>query len=200
MKLSQRYGLLMIAGIAVYQLCLLILSDMQGMQPLMKVVSPPVIRKTLTHWAIFFPLGLVYGANISSILPRLKKIKWPLVFLTAGFFIPDALQWRFSPYLSLCGFLSSVSAVLLLTMIERESIPSLDLLESIGKRSYGLYLSNLIVLDLALLALANIKPGLLEYRIAFIPLLYIVAIQVPMLVMKGLARTRVRTFYRYIFG
>jgi peptidoglycan/LPS O-acetylase OafA/YrhL len=166
----------------------------------MKFISPPVIRKTLTQWAIFFPLGFVYGTHISSVLPYLKRIKRLLVFLTVVFFILDALQWRFSPYLSLCGYLSSVAAVLLLTMIERESIPCLNLLESIGKRSYGLYLSNLIVLDLTLLALSRIQPGLLEYRIAFIPLLYIIAIQVPMLVMKGLARTPGRVIYRYLFG
>jgi peptidoglycan/LPS O-acetylase OafA/YrhL len=138
--------------------------------------------------------------QIGSVLPRLQKIKRLMFFLTVVFFVLDNIHWRFSPYQSLCGYLSSVSAVLLLPVIDRKSIPCVNLLESIGKRSYGLYLSHLIVLDLALLALARIRPWLLDYRVVFIPLLYFIAIQIPMLLMKGLARSPARPAYRYIFG
>jgi len=199
-RLSQRYSLLLISGIAAYQICLMVLALTDGGKTLLKVLAPPVIRNTLTHWAIFFPLGLVYGTRAKSILPCLQKNKLLLLFATVGFFVLHAFSWRFSSYLSLCGFLSSAAAVLLLPVIDRQSIPQVKLLENLGKRSYGLYLTHLIVLDLALLLIALIKPGLLDYRIVFLPILYIIAIQVPIFIMKGVERFPARTYYRFIFG
>jgi surface polysaccharide O-acyltransferase-like enzyme len=199
-RLSRRYGLLLIAGIAVYQVCLLVLSLTDGCQAWLKIFAPPVIRNNLTQWAVFFPLGLVYGMHIDSILPSLRRTRWLLLFATVVFFVLSSLSWRFSPYLSLCRFLSTFAAVLLLPVIERQSIPQANLLESIGKRSYGIYLSHLIVLDLTLLSLATIRPWLMDYRILFLPILYFIAIRLPLLLMSGLARSPGRPAYRYIFG
>jgi len=85
-------------------------------------------------------------------------------------------------------------------VIERQSIPQVKLFEDLGKHAYGLYLTHLIVLDMALMAMAVIKPGLLHFRIAFLPILYFIAILVPLYIMKCIERSPARTYYRYMFG
>jgi probable poly-beta-1,6-N-acetyl-D-glucosamine export protein len=199
-RLSRNRGVWMMAGIALYQLGLLALSCSDGLHNSLKLVSPPVIRGTLSQWAIFFPLGVCYSMNIGSVMPHLQKRRPLLAILTILFFILSILFGKYPVLSFLFGCLSSVPAVLVLTLVDRHSIPQLTLLEKIGKRSYGIYLSHLIFLDLILLLLANARPWFSDYRIAFLPLLFCAAILVPMTLMTSLARSPGRIFYRYIFG
>jgi len=78
--------------------------------------------------------------------------------------------------------------VMILPVIERNAIPWVNRLESVGKRSYGLYLTNLIVLDLMLFGIGRFIPGFRQYPIAQLPVLYFFALLVPLLAMNATAR------------
>ena len=81
-----------------------------------------------------------------------------------------------------------------------QSIPLVRLLERIGKRSYGLYLTHLIVLDLTLLCIGTLWPMLFKYQLALLPLLFLIALAIPMFLMQQLAASRLRSIYRYVLG
>lgn len=73
-------------------------------------------------------------------------------------------------------------------------------LEHVAGRSYGLYLTNLIVLDLSVFLVQLLLPGLLAHQLAFCIVLFVVALGVPLGVMDGVARSPTRMMYRYVFG
>jgi hypothetical protein len=152
-RFGKSHGLLLILIIGIYQLFLLnvIRPGILGFQfpEWTFYISPPVLRGTLAEWAIFFPLGLIYGLNAKNLLPRLVKIRWIFVAITFIFFILALLDLIFkiinfpiSAYISVTSFILFIP-----TISSRSYIRSLE----IGRRTYGIYLTHLIIIDLILI-------------------------------------------------
>lgn len=198
--LCRRHEFIVIGCILAGQLFLLTLLHTSILPRSMTVLVPPVVGRTLADWAVYFPLGLVYGLYMKTALPRLHRTRLLMAAATIVLFVLGALHWTRIIRLPMAGYLSPLPLVLLLPVIERRSIPMVDLLERVGKRSYGLYLTHLLVLDLTLLALATFVPAVFAYQLALLPVLFLVALQLPLLLMNALARSRARVIYRYILG
>ena len=200
-SVGKKHGRLLITAIGAYQLLLLSLvrADVTALKPL-EVLVPLVVGRTMADWAVYFPLGLVYALNMRATLPRLEKVKWLLTGATVVLFALGALHWTHVIRLPLASYLSPVPLVLILPVLDRQSIPFVDALENIGKRSYGLYLTHLITLDLVLVAIAGFGRGLFRYPAALLPALFAVALLLPLFVMNSLARSRARVLYRYVMG
>ena len=62
----------------------------------------------------------------------------------------DVAGWLEVPW---ARYLCPVPLMFILPTIERKAIPAVGQLETVGKRSYGLYLTHLIVMNLVLIAL-----------------------------------------------
>ena len=199
-KLGRSHSLLLIAAIGLGQLLLMTLVHAGLFPERMRVLVPPVIGRNLAIWAVYFPLGLLYGLHMRAMLPVLKKARAWLVLLTVVFFIVGVLHYSGVVDLPLAGFLPPLPFVLLLPVIDRGSIPLVNVLEAIGKRSYGLYLTHLLVLDLTLWAIGVFGIGLFNYRLALLPLLFPFAVRVPLTLMDVLTRSPVRPIYRYLMG
>jgi peptidoglycan/LPS O-acetylase OafA/YrhL len=73
-------------------------------------------------------------------------------------------------------------------------------LEKVARRSYGLYLTHLIVLDVTVFSFQVLVPGLLSYQLLFSLVLFVVAVGVPLGVMNGVVRSPARVVYHYLFG
>ncbi len=194
-KLGERHSISLILFTATYQLLLLSLLNTELLPAKFSVLVPRIVGRTLADWAIFFPLGLVFGMRKHAILPLLKKLKTPMIISTIVSFVLSAFYDH-----QMLAILPAVIFVMLLPVINRSSVPLSGLLEEIGKRSYGLYLTHLVVLDLVLWGIVALVPGLVHHRVALQPLLFLVALTVPLLVMKGLAHSPVRSIYRYVMG
>ena len=203
-RVGRRWGWLVIAVIGLLQLTLInvlhpgalgftLPSQAQGL-------VPPVIGRTLADWAIYFPLGLVFGLNAKRMLPSLQRLKWLFATGTVVFFVLGFLHFSSVIKLPLAGYLAPLSFVLFAPSIKRDWIPGARRLETIGKRSYGLYLTHLIVLDLVLWGIQALAPGLFNFQLLLLPVLFIVALEIPLLVMDGMARSPSRVVYRYVFG
>jgi peptidoglycan/LPS O-acetylase OafA/YrhL len=100
----------------------------------------------------------------------------------------------------LAKYLCPVPFVLCLPLVQRQKIPFLKQLESVGKRSYGVYLTHLLVLDLLLWGISALTPGALDYPALLVPILLILGLVIPLAVMDGVARLPTRGAYRYLFG
>ena len=84
--------------------------------------------------------------------------------------------------------------------IKREAIPLYQQLEKVGKKSYGLYLLNLIVLSLVLIMIGAIAPGLFGLEFLLHPILFAAALFIPLIIMDMVARSPLRLTYHYLFG
>jgi peptidoglycan/LPS O-acetylase OafA/YrhL len=199
-RLGRHYAAFLIAAFGIYQLCLLTLLQTEALPQSMKVLRPPVVGRTFADWGVYFPLGLVYGLHMKAMVPRLQKLRWPLMVLTFAAFILRSLHVNGVVHLPLIADLAPLPFVMLLPAIDRRSIPLIGTLEEIGKRSYGLYLTHLLVLDLTLWVIGTAMPGLFHYQVALLPILFLVALQVPLLLMNSLARSPARAIYRFALG
>jgi len=199
-RLGKRHGPLLIGAIGAYQLLLLCLLHTELLPDRLDILIPPGLSGTLADWAVYFPLGLIYGLHMRSMVPHLRKLRLPLVAATVLFFILGSLHYNGIISFPVAGSLAALAFVMLLPTIDRTSIPLVATLEGIGKRSYGLYLTHLIVLDLVLLGIGTFVPGLFHYRLALLPVLFVITLQVPMVAMKAMARSPLRSVYRYLFG
>jgi peptidoglycan/LPS O-acetylase OafA/YrhL len=163
-------------------------------------LSPPILRSTLAKWAIYFPLGVVYGLHGEVILDPLRRIWLPLAasgIVLYGLRVAALIQdWDARAL----GLASPIPLILLCIVIKRESIPLASRFEQYGRRSYGLYLTNLIVISLLLAGIQVAAPWLLPHLIVVIPVLFLVTINIPFWIMTLADRSPARLIQRYVFG
>jgi peptidoglycan/LPS O-acetylase OafA/YrhL len=202
--LGKRYALPMLLLIGIYQIFSMNVVDpgMLGFSfpAWTRLLTLPVLHKTGADWAIYFPLGLIYGMHAKVMLPWFKRWNRLLLIVTiVGFFIGmlDAFKVITFP---LARFICQTTFVLALPAISRQSIPIFRQFEDLGKRSYGLYLTHLIIIDLGLLVLGLILKGIIGVHIVLFPLLFVMGLFIPLGIMNLASRGRVKRAYRYVFG
>jgi len=203
-RLAHRFGYVLLVGIAFYQafLIALVFPSRFGLTvpDWMDVFVPPVLGQTMAQWAVYFPLGLVYGLKVTEMSPWLQRFRSALIVATGVFFVLYILDGTSDLRFSVARFVCPLTFVLLAPTIRRDSIPMVRQFEQVARRSYGLYLTNLIVLDLSVFLAQLLLPRLLAHQLVFCIVLFIVALGVPLGVMDGVARSPTRVMYRYVFG
>ena len=199
-------GWLLLLLIGLYQIFLIVMTDpaiggRQEVSGVMRLLVPPVLASTMADWAIFFPMGLIFSMNNSEIKPKLQKVKWIVAFVTVALFVLGILSAFGQISAPWARYVAPVVFMLLLPVIDRKSIPQVRRFEQVGKRSYGVYLSHFIVMDLTALLIRTIWPGLFNYPVLIYPLFFVLALGVPLLLMDAMSkRPSTRKVYRYVFG
>ena len=102
--------------------------------------------------------------------------------------------------LRLARFVGPILFLLVIPVIQRNSIPGVRHFENIGRRSYGLYLTHLIVLDTLFVVIAGLVPSVLQLPLILTPILLSLGLLIPITVMNYLSKTAFRKYYRYVFG
>jgi peptidoglycan/LPS O-acetylase OafA/YrhL len=163
-------------------------------------LTPPAVRVTLAIWAIFFPLGLVYSLHGRRVLPVLQRA-WPALAVAAlGLFILAFLEEWSVLSAPLAGVLCPVAVVLLFPLFRRDFFPLARQLELLGKRAYGLYLTNLIVLNLALALVHAALPWLFGQLLVLTALLFVATLVLPQALIALAERLPNPRAHRYVFG
>jgi membrane-bound acyltransferase YfiQ involved in biofilm formation len=203
-RAARRHAWLLLLVIGLYQLLLIGIIHKGALgvvfPPAMRVLAPPILGRTLAEWAIYFPLGLVYGLNARQMTPWLQRWRWVLMVAAVAFFVLGELHYSNVINFQLAKFLAPIPLVLVLPTVQRNAIPLVKQLEAVGRRSYGVYLTHLFVLDLSLLLIETLIPGLLGFQALVVLILLPLGLLVPLAIMNGFARLPTRGVYRYIFG
>jgi hypothetical protein len=166
----------------------------------MNIFVPPVLSRTMADWGVYFPLGLIYSLKIKNISPWLEKYKWVFAVFTLIFYILSVIKTVSNIGFPFVEFIFPLAFVLFSTSINRNSIPMVRELEYVGKRAYGLYLTDLIVIDTSLLIIRAFLPWMIMYQIILQPLLFSLALTIPLSLMNGIESLPKRSVYRYVFG
>jgi peptidoglycan/LPS O-acetylase OafA/YrhL len=197
-------GILLLILIGLYQLVLINLLNPGylgfELPEMARFLAVPVLRTTLADWAIYFPLGLVLGMRARQWIPRSQRLMWMFAGLTLLLFVLGLLNAFAIFSFPLARFLCPLPLVLLLPGIKRDSIPLVRPLERVGRRSYGIYLTHLIILNLVLFALNPLIPGIFTLPILVSLLFFLIGVGVPLLIMESVAKGPAKQFYRSIFG
>jgi hypothetical protein len=203
-RLIRYLGWVVIALIGLYQLILLslVFPGALGFElpDWMGVLAPPVISTTLAEWAIFFPLGLIYVKRITSLTGFIEKTKWVWVGLTVLLYAIALLDVLELIRLPLARYLAPVTFILLTSIFKRNAFPFVKQLEVLGKKAYGLYLMNLLVLDILLFIVESFIPGVLSFYLLLMPQMFTLALLIPLWIINSFERLHRPVLQRYVFG
>ena len=202
--LARRYPLVMLAAFLIYQFFLIaaLRPDITGftLPGWTNFLVVPVLKLPLAIWGIFYPLGLVYGLHGSKITPWVKKTWWAFAAASFGLYVLALLTQISVIQVPLAEVLAPFFAIFLLLVVQRKAFPLVKFFETLSKRSYGLYLTNLLVLTLLIALVKTAFPAFLQLQPLLVPLLASITLTVPVWIMGLFERVPGRVVYRYVFG
>lgn len=203
-RMGKKFPMFLLACILIYQLMLFNYQVPGGLgftfPQWMEIIKPPVLWSTIASWGIFFPLGIIYKMHGNKIIPPIQQHSWVLTVITFSGFVLVILNELSVIQFPVIDILAPLMAMFLVPIITRDRIPMAKWLERLGKRAYGLYLTNLIVLTLVIKAFELLNPHFLDYHLISTPTIFILAITIPQAVMHLMELNRKLTGYRYVFG
>jgi peptidoglycan/LPS O-acetylase OafA/YrhL len=202
--LSKRFAWLLLVGIGLYQIFLILVRDGGqlgfALPAWTQWLTPPVVFNTMADWAIYFPMGLVFALKAKEIRPFLQKWRWLFTGLVVVSFVVGLLSYFGWLNAAWARYLTPFFFMFLMPVINRNSIPQVRHWERVGKKSYGVYLTHFIVLELILFAIAALVPAFFNLTIVLYPLLLGLGLMIPLWVMEWAQKGPTRKVYKYIFG
>ncbi len=165
-----------------------------------RVLSPPVLALPFAVWGVFYPLGIIYGCHAARITPILKRYAWISLLVTLVLYGLATANLLTAVNAVLAEVFCPLAAILLAPVIPRNRIPAVKFLENLGKRSYGLYLTNLVVINLLLFAVQSWLPFLLGWLSLLSIVLAAITFVLPGWLMSAVERIPGRSVYRAVFG
>ena len=201
---GRRHGLALVAGIAAWQLWLMVVRDpgMFGLSGLPGWTRRPHRPSSPTRWptGVYFPLGLVMSLHGAAVKPHLERWRGAAALAAAallGLGLLNAGAVVSAPWARL---LAPLPLMFVLPTIDRAAIPKLAWFERLGRRSYGVYLSHFFIINAAVMGLAA-WPAAWRLPALVYPALLLVALGGALALMDGLARIEPgRKVYRHLFG
>jgi peptidoglycan/LPS O-acetylase OafA/YrhL len=203
-RIARRYPWQLLLGMLLYQgLSLIVLRP--GMFGLTipswtRMLTLPGLRQSMALWGIFFPLGTVGSLQSGWIQVHLERFWFIPVLLTAGALVLVVSHESGILTAPLASVLTPLFGVSVYPFISREQIPFIHVWEWLGRRAYGIYLSNLIWISLLLVVVESYAVGLLRNIYLLIPILSIATVAIVGLLMAGIEKLPVRGLRRFVFG
>jgi membrane-bound acyltransferase YfiQ involved in biofilm formation len=206
-RFGKRHGVALLLAIAAFQLFLIVLRYPRafaafGTVPVwMRMLEPPVLFTTLADWALYFPLGLVFGMHDAALKPHLRKLQWVAVGATVGLFILTGLHGLRIVSAPLARLAVPLPLMCLLPIIHRQWLPAVNRLEMLGRRSYAIYLGHFVVINLLVLIATSSTFDFRGLPAVVFPLFFVVALGTPVVAMNVMTTVPpARRVYRYLFG
>lgn len=174
-----------------------------------------VIRVTpnwaFPRWITYFALGLVVAFNVGKTRRFLAKYQRQIVVLAGiswmlniaeGSYLLQAYRTYWTAGVSTFSYhVFALSVIAGFLSLGDTAILKSGLVQDLGKRSYGIYLLHLPIIDLGARGVRKIAPGMLAHQAVLVPFLFVVGLGLPLLAMTALSRAkRARRAYRYLFG
>ena len=162
-------------------------------------------------WVFYFCLGIYIGFQRDRLTPLLARLRWPLAIgaaLWAALSILEA-EWLFKatenfdwPHASFkfTTMFYAVSFLLCFLAFDIRGFLRSRLLQKLGTMSYGIYLIHREIISLAARLIYHFAPWMLANQYLLQPVLITLGVSIPILMMQLTARSRLRPFYRKIYG
>ena len=162
-------------------------------------------------WAFYFPLGVVVGLYGERIRQAAQPHYRAIMLALAGSAVLAVLEpeliyrllgveIRFVP-ITIPPALYSLLFVFAFVMFDHVKVPRANNLYYLGGKSYGIYLVHLKAMEFTCRVIRQVAPLLLAFPVTvMLPVTFVVGLSVPLLMMRFVARSRLRRVYRYLFG
>ncbi len=166
---------------------------------------------SILWWIIYFALGAVTALNRRKVTALVARYRWPILACTIATWGLNVLEsdvivrvlrenWLASVDTLSCT-LFALSALACFVAFSDSQFPHSATLAELSKRSYGVYLVHMSVIDTAARAVRWFTPGVLAYQAFLVPMLAAIGLAVPLLAMAIVRRwAPLARSYRYLFG
>lgn len=170
-------------------------------------LTPSWFFPGLCFW---FVAGLVAGTHVTPFRAWLERAHKTALILVPLALVASMVEWeavmRAAPgpwtgqFRTITDELNS-AAVIVAFLGAGAIAPRLaNLFQTLGPRSFGIYLANALGLTLAAKAVSVLVPAVLPHQLIFQPLLVAAGLAVPLGLMWLVDRSPLRRYYRYLFG
>jgi hypothetical protein len=165
-----------------------------------RYLTIPGLRLSIALWGVFFPMGVVFGQRPRAwaravrgiwLLPAMAAV---VTFSLAVLNEVSGLGWP------LASLLFPMFVISMMPLLRREMIPFAQPLEELGRRAYGLYLANLVLVNLVLAAVQRGVPWLYSEPLLLIPVVLICVLIAFRILVAAVLRIPVRAAPRVVFG
>lgn len=164
----------------------------------------------LPGYIFWFALGIVIKFHLSGIKRSLSKISLWLVIGLMLTFILGIIEWDLfrvqsgrewiSAQVTLIDKVFTLLFILSYINFDRLDYPFATQLAQIGTKSYGIYLSHTLFLELVARTVYHILPGLLAFPYLFDLGLVVAGLGIPLTMMAVFEKSPLRRMYRYFYG
>ncbi len=161
-------------------------------------------------YIFWFGLGIVIGLHLETLKGTLFRLRWVFLSGLAVFFIAGLIEWELllaasgqswiGPRETLIDNLYALCFLLSFIAFDYVRLPFQKQMNTLGTKSYGIYLAHSPVLEFTARAVYHLVPVVLAYQILFQPILYAAGLGIPLLMMAFVNRTPLRRYYNIIFG
>lgn len=205
-SVGKKHGIVLVTIVAAFQVLLIAVRHpaVVGLPVApgwARALAPPVLFTTMADWAVYLPLGFVLSLHGSRAKVRLVRVRPLAVIATLVLFVlgfADVFGLLTAPW---ARFAVPVPAMLVLPTLDRSSIPFVRSLEYVGRRSYGIYLSHFVLLNLVLLPASGLRLEGPVTLLAATVVLFVLGLGLPLLLMHVLTRASTgRRVFRPLFG
>ncbi len=158
----------------------------------------------------WFSFGIVTGFHLKQLKPWLDRVKWALLILLFSTFLlgifewETLLQWSGQEWIAtretVVDHLYALTVLLSFLAFDKVALPFFKVIENIGMKSFGVYLTHSPVMEYLARATYHLAPQMLAYQILFQPMLISLGLAIPLLLMAMVKRSPVRGLYVYLFG
>jgi len=159
----------------------------------------------------WFTFGVIIGFHYSEMKAQLAKYKWFFIGFAILLLPLGVLEWEY--YLKLSGkqwmvhretiIDTAYTIFFILSFITIDKISDLPFskkLDTLGSKSYGIYLIHSPVMEYTARGIYHLAPWILGYQILFQPIIVLTGLGIPLLMMSIVAKSPVRKYYQYLFG
>jgi peptidoglycan/LPS O-acetylase OafA/YrhL len=164
------------------------------------ILVPPIIRTTFATWGVFFPLGMAFSINNKKVVGYFDGKKKLVIYSIVALFVTFLVLREIGLWTSLVEFICTLLGLALIIVVEREAIPFVQQIENIGKRSYGIYLTHMLVINIAVSAAGYYCSWILDWYYITIPIIFVLSVAIPIGTMKLFEMLPRQVLYRYVFG
>ncbi len=200
----KKFAIPVLIFIGIYQFLLVIiqLPDIFSLSlpSWIKIFAPPVLSLPLTLWAVFYPAGMIYIQHSQKLKEIVKKILPVIILVSIISFIVAVLNEIGFIKFPLAEWFLPMAVVWIFPFVNRKKIPFLSFYENLGKRSYGIYFMNLIIINLLIFLSVNTIPALYNVETVVVILFSTITFFVSLKIMSWIEKGPARKFYRFIFG
>jgi membrane-bound acyltransferase YfiQ involved in biofilm formation len=158
----------------------------------------------------WFTLGIVICLRLRELASWFERNHRFILIATITFFVAGFFEWELLLRISgrewlgyfdtVVDSLYAVFLILSIVFFKIDLNNAVDWISSLGSKSYGVFLSHSLLLEIGARAIYRYAPFILAQQVLFQPVLWLIGLGGALMMIEAVRRTPLNPYYKYLFG